>query len=205
MTTWETGWTAFMGATFGEAGPSITASPEPAVDRRRTVDRDGDKVWSSFRVVVVAPPGHEAAGRVASAFCTTPRAPDEASLPQDLARGDVVHAFLPVEACSSLAARLVLARVPAALLTPTGAPRAMPWWAWRFRRLVLATQPEARAWTAHVSLGRIAVVDALGGTDTRPASRSPTPSDTELRSGLAALYTEAVEMAPRLARRPRSG
>lgn len=52
-----------------------------------------------------------------------------------------------------------LAGAGAVLLFPTGAPRALPRWARRFHRYVLADQDTARAWArAGAGLGRVFVL-----------------------------------------------
>lgn len=68
-------------------------------------------------------------------------------------RPSVAHAFGPVEALPALLGRWWWRRVPV-VWTPTTPPGPLPWWNRRVARLVFSSQDEARAWAAHVPLGR---------------------------------------------------
>lgn len=99
---------------------------------------------------------------------------------------EVVHAFAEAAAIRGLLLRARLRGIRAVVVTPLGSPSALPF-AGRFvSRLLLPSQPEARAWAAWVPLGRIAVVE-------------PEPAEHEL-AAILAVYEEVASMARR--RRP---
>lgn len=101
-------------------------------------------------------------------------------------RVEVVHVFLPVEGLASAALATTLGGVLAVLVTPVGAPRALPWWERRFHRYVLPSQAEALAWrAAGVALGRLAVVPGIGGSEAVDGT------------ALRALYVESAAMGRR--------
>lgn len=102
-------------------------------------------------------------------------------------RGSLVHLFSDGADLRERALALTLGGAAAVVLTPRFGPRTLPWWGRRFARWVLPSQEVARAWTAHVPLGRLVVVEPAPGDAPGLA-----PGETD---ALAAIYAEVWSMA----------
>lgn len=96
---------------------------------------------------------------------------------------DVVHAFVDVGDLGGIVLRARIRGVRGIVLTPLGPPSPLPFSSRFVSRLLLPTQTEARAWTAFVPLGRVAVVEEE-------------PSEHEL-AAILAVYAEVASMARR--------
>ena len=101
----------------------------------------------ALRIVLIDPSGSERACSIAAAtgaeLCE--KAPP--------LRPDVVHVFAATVDLPARMGRWWWRGVPL-VWTPTTTPGSLPWWHRRVARLLFATQDEARAWSAHVALGR---------------------------------------------------